>query len=409
MRSHYDILIVGAGHGGASLALNLRQRRFAGSIGVVSDELSLPYGRPPLSKDFLSGARTLEEIQLRAPAVWRAQAIDLLTGMQAISLAAARHELCLADGSRLSYGSLVWAAGGRARRLACPGSEVAGIHSIRSRADVEALRIDLERASKVVVIGAGYVGLECAATLKSHGKQVTVVESHPRVLARVTGPELSSYIQGLHAARGVELVLNAAVDGIESRAGRLSGVRLADGRWFEAQVAIVGIGMLPNVEVLAAAGAKVTNGVDVDAQCRTTLPDVFAIGDCVLHPNRFSNAGMVRLESVQNATDQAAMVSRILTGETARYDAIPWFWSQQFDCQLQTAGLLHGFDSTVVRGEPKSGAFSIIYTLQGRVLALDCVNAGRDFIQGKHLVMKGVVADAETLASTAIDLRSLVT
>ena len=236
-----------------------------------------------------------------------------------------------------------------------------------------------------------------------------MVESHPRVLARVTGPELSSYIQGLHAARGVELVLNAAVDGIESRAGRLSGVRLADGRCFEAQVAIVGIGMLPTVEVLAAAGAKVTNGVDVDAQCRTTLPDVFAIGDCVLHPNRFSNAGMVRLESVQNATDQAAMVSRILTGETARYDAIPWFWSQQFDCQLQTVGLLHGFDSAVVRGQPKSGAFSIIYTLQGRVLALDCVNAGRDFIQGKHLVMKGVVADAETLASTAIDLRSLVT
>ena len=408
MQSHYDILIVGAGHGGASLALNLRQRRFAGSIGVVSDESCGPYERPPLSKDFLSGARTFDEIQFRAPAVWEAQSIDLLQGKRATSLDAEQHELYLEDGNRLGYGSLVWATGGRARRLDCPGGEVAGIHSIRSRADVDALRVDLEHASNVVVIGAGYVGLESAATLKSLGKSVTVLESLPRVLARVTGPELSSFMQGLHSDRGVKVVPNAAVEGFDSRTGRLCAVRLADGRRFEAQVAIVGIGILPNVEVLVEAGAKATNGVHVDAQCRTTLPDVYAIGDCALHPNRFSNAGVVRLESVQNAMDQAATVSRVLSGEAAAYDTIPWFWSQQFDCRLQTVGLLHGYDTSVVRGDPKSGAFSVIYTLQGRVVALDCVNSGRDFIQGKHLVMKGVVADVETLASTAIELKSLV-
>jgi len=408
MRSHYDILIVGAGHGGAGLSLNLRQRRFAGSIGVVSDEPCMPYERPPLSKEFLSGVKSFEEIQFRSSAVWENQSIDVLRGTRAESISAAGHELGLSDGSVMGYGTLVWAAGGRARRLACPGSDVAGIHYVRCKDDVDALRAELPQAERIVVIGAGYIGLESAATLAGLGKSVIILESLPRVLARVAGSELSTFFQETHTARGVEIVLNAMVAGMESRAGRICAVRLADGRRIEAQLAIVGIGILPNTELLAAAGASVSNGVRVDEQCRTDLPDIYAIGDCALHPNRFAASGTARLESVQNATDQAATVAKVLMGESAGYDAVPWFWSQQFDVRLQTVGLSQGADSSVIRGDPKSGAFSVVYTLRGRVIALDCVNAGRDFIQGKRLVMKGAMADAKTLASTAVELRSLV-
>jgi 3-phenylpropionate/trans-cinnamate dioxygenase ferredoxin reductase component len=407
LRDHYDALIVGAGHGGANAALALRQRKFTGSIALVSDESSLPYERPPLSKDYLTGKRGFEQILLRSQPVWESHGIDLLLGERAVEVNAQAHALTLESRRTLTYGNLIWAAGGRARRLSCPGNDLAGVHAIRTREDVDRLREEVRSATRIAIIGAGYVGLEAAASLTSLGKQVCLIEAQSRVLARVAGPEVSAFYAREHQARGVEVLVDRAVDGLEGANGRVARVVLKDEPAIDAEVVIIGVGMLPTVEVLGAAGAEVANGVRVDAQCRTTLPDVYAIGDCAWHPNRFAAAGFTRLESVQNAVGQAATVARVLAGESAEYTEVPWFWSEQFDLRLQTVGLSGGFDQTVVRGNPADRTFSVVYLRDGRVLALDCINAARDFMPGKHLVAGAARVDLMQLADASVELRSL--
>lgn len=414
MSDRYDVLIIGAGHGGAQAAIALRQRKYEGSIAILGDEPDLPYERPPLSKDYLAGEKEFERILIRPAAFWQEREVAMLLGRRVVAVDAAAHRVTLGDGSTIGYGFLVWATGGSPRRLACSGHDVKGVHSVRNRADVDRMIAEMPGVAQVVVIGGGYIGLEAAAVLTKLGKSVTVLEALDRVLARVAGEPLSRFYEAEHRAHGVDVRTGVAVDCIEERDGAASGVRLADGAVLPCEMVIVGIGIVPAVEPLIAAGAEGGNGVAVDDQCRTSLPDIFAIGDCAAHANRFAakdprgSTATIRLESVQNANDQATTVAKALTGEPAPYDAIPWFWSNQYDLKLQTVGLSIGHDQAVLRGDPAARSFALIYLKQGRVIALDCVNAVKDYVQGRALVLAGAEVAPERLADTGTPLKEMV-
>ncbi|WP_150304813.1 NAD(P)/FAD-dependent oxidoreductase [Pseudomonas saliphila] len=405
----FDVIIVGAGHAGAQAASLLRQRGFTGTVAMVGNEPELPYERPPLSKEYLSGEKPFERLLLRPAEFWRTHEIEMLTGLHIEAVDTEGHQLRAESGERFGYGALIWAAGGAPRRLACQGHDLAGIHYVRTRADVDAMRAELGDTDTVVVIGGGYIGLEAAAVLNNLGKSVTVVEAQDRVLARVAGEPLSRFYEGEHRARGVDVRLNCSVDQIVGENGQVSGVKLQDGAVLPAQLVVVGIGILPAITPLANGGAAIeTGGVLVDEFCRSSVPDVFAIGDCATHHNPFCSTGApIRLESVQNANDQAKVVADYLTGNPQPYVALPWFWSDQYDLKLQTVGLSVGYDQTVMRGDPAARSFSVVYLKDGRVLALDSVNLVKDFVQGKALVKAGAIPDLEALADASIPLKSL--
>ncbi len=403
----YDVLIVGAGHGGAQVATTLRQCKFAGTVAIVGEEPEIPYERPPLSKDYLGGDKSFDRILIRPAASWEQRNIVLLTGRRVVTVNPGARNVTTNDGEVIGYGQLVWAAGGHARRLSCPGHRLAGIHSVRSRADVDRMKAELDATTHVVVVGGGYIGLETAAVLAKLGKQVTVLEALDRVLARVAGETLSRFYEAEHRAHGVDVRLNATVECVEERDGRASGVRLAGGEVIAAEMVVVGIGIVPAVEPLLAAGAIGGNGVAVDEHGRTTLPDVWAVGDCALHANAFAGHLPIRLESVQNANDMAVNVAKAITGAPEIYKTVPWFWSNQFDLKLQTVGLSAGHDAAVMRGDVASRSFSVIYLKAGRVTALDCVNATRDYIQGKRLVKDGLTINPALLARADVALNDL--
>ncbi len=403
----FDAVIVGAGHGGAQAAAALRQAKFAGSVAMLGDEPELPYERPPLSKEYLAGEKPIERLLIRPAAFWADRQIATLIGRRVTAVDPAARQVCCEDGSVVGYGSLIWAAGGSPRRLVCSGHDLVGVHTLRSRADADRMRAELPGVRRAVVIGGGYIGLEAAAVLSKAGKHVTLLEALDRVLARVAGEPLSRFYEAEHRAHGVDLQLGAAVECIEAQGGRVCGVRLADGAVLPCDMVVIGIGIVPAVAPLLAAGAEGSNGVAVDAQCRTSLPGIFAVGDCALHANRYAGGAMIRLESVQNANDQATVAAKVLTGEDASYDAVPWFWSNQYDLKLQTIGLSTGHDQAVVRGTPASRSFSLAYLRQGRVVAFDCVNAMRDFVQGKRLVASAAAVDPALLADAEVPLKEM--
>ncbi len=407
LNAAYDVVIVGAGHGGAQAAIALRHRKFEGSIAIVGEEPDPPYERPPLSKEYLAGERTFERMMIRPRAFWAERQVALVPGAKVVAVDPAARSVSTQDGARIGYGRLIWAAGGHARRLACDGHDLAGIHAIRSRADVDRMIGELATTEQVCVVGGGYIGLEAAAVLTKLGKRVTVFEAQERVLSRVAGTALSRFYEAEHRAHGVDVRLGVAVERIEGRDGRVRGVRLAGGEVVACEMVIVGVGIVPAVEPLLAAGARGGNGVAVDAHGRTTLPDVYAVGDCALRADNFADGLPVRLESVQNANDMATLVARVITGDAAPYDALPWFWSDQFDLRLQTVGLSTGHDAEVLRGDPAARSFTVVYLRQGRVVALDCVNAVRDYVQGKALVLEGARIDPALLADASVPLKEM--
>jgi len=320
----------------------------------------------------------------------------------------AARTLQVSDGTTISYGKLVWATGGQPRRLTCSGHDLRGVHAVRSRADVDRLIAELPSVTRVIVIGGGYIGLEAAAVLTKLGKPVTVLEAQDRVLARVAGEELSRFYEEEHRSHGVDLRTGVSIECIDEEAGAACGVRLADGSTIAGEMVIVGIGIVPAVAPLVTAGARSANGVWVDEFCRTSLDDVYALGDCAAHANRYADGAVIRLESVQNANDQAATVAKALMGEFEAYDAVPWFWSNQYDLKLQTIGLSTGFDATVVRGDRAARSFSIVYLRASRVIALDCVNSTKDYVQGRALVATGAVLSPTRLADASVPLKEMV-
>lgn len=407
MSDSVDVLIVGAGHGGAQAAIALRQQKFEGTIAIVGDEPEIPYERPPLSKEYLSEEKTFDRILIRPRAFYDERNIEMRLNTKIVAIDPEAHVATTADGEKIGYGKLIWAAGGSPRRLSCSGGTLKRVHAVRTRADVDKLMSELPTINEVVVVGGGYIGLEAAAVLAKFGKKVTVLEAMDRVLARVAGEPLSRFYEADHRAHGVEIRLNARLDCIVGENGEATGVRMEDGEVLPAQCVIVGIGIIPAIDVLKDAGAISSNGVEVDEYCRTSLPDVFAIGDLANHVSKFADGQRIRLESVQNANDMATTVAKYITGHEEPYQAVPWFWSNQYDLRLQTVGLSIGFDETVVRGNPADRAFSVVYLRDGKVIALDCVNAVKDYVQGKALVVNGVRPDRAKLADSTMPLKEL--
>ena len=404
-----DVVIVGAGHGGAQCAIALRQNGFAGTIAVIGREPEYPYERPPLSKEYFAREKTFDRLYIRPETFWAEKEVPFLLGVEVTAVDAKGKVLTLSNGKTMEYGKLVWATGGDPRRLSCAGAELAGVHAVRTRADCDMLMAEVDAGTTdIVVIGGGYIGLEAAAVLSKLGLNVTLLEALPRVLARVAGEDLSAFYQKEHRDHGVDLRTGVGVECIEGDGHKVTGVKLADGAVIPAQAVIVGIGIVPAVGPLITAGAAGANGVDVDAYCRTSLPDVYAIGDCAAFACDFAGGNVMRVESVQNANDMATCVAKAICGDEKVYKAFPWFWSNQYDLRLQTAGINLGFDQTVIRGNPEDRTFSVVYLKQGKVVALDCVNMVKDYVQGRKLVEAGASPDVARLADKDVPLKELL-
>ncbi|NKX55915.1 NAD(P)/FAD-dependent oxidoreductase [Arthrobacter mobilis] len=404
MNEHHDVVIVGAGHAGVNLAAYLSKGGYQGSVALLSNETILPYKRPPLSKGFLLDAEPLESLPLRTAEYWAASPVDLQLGVEVLEVRPDEQTVVTASGRELTYGRLVWAAGGRARSLPLPGATLPGVHQVRTLDDVLALKQELPRASRAVFVGGGYIGLETAAAFRGLGLDVTVIEAAGRVLERVTSAEISEYFHRVHREAGVDIRLGATVKEFTERDGRVASVVLGDGE-VPADVVVVGIGLVPNIDILAAAGASCSNGIEVDELCRTSLPAVSAIGDCTSQLNPYAPDRRMRLESVQNANEQAKVVASDLLGRPAASGEVPKFWSDQYHIKLKTAGLIAGHDQMVVRGDPGSGVFSVLYLSAGRLVAIDSVNNPVDFAKGSALIKQRAQIAPEVLADSAQPLQ----
>lgn len=410
MREFYDVVIVGAGHAGINLALTLGKSGYEGSVALFSDETQLPYERPPLSKTYLQDEEELSRFVFRDASYWEDSPVELHLGERIAQIDADAKYIMTEGQRRIQYGILVWAAGGRARVLDVVGSTLPGVQSLRTLADADRIKqwVQTKDVRNVVIVGGGFIGLESAASLREMGMHVTVLEAQERLLARVTSPVVSHHFAELHGKAGVDIRFNTALDRFEGTEDTLTGVRLATGEVIPADLALVGIGLVPNAEILQAAGVEVLNGVVVDERFMTSLPDVYAIGDVAAFRSEYVADQRIRLESVQNAAEHAKALAAILNGSPAPQLAAPWFWSNQYGDKLQTVGIVPGYDEAVLRGDPTSGAFSVIYTRSGRVCAIDAVNRAPDFAQGRALVAAAPTVAASQLSDTTIPLKSLL-
>lgn len=409
-----DIVIVGTGHGGAQAAIALRQQGHEGSIMMIGREANPPYERPPLSKEYLAGDKAFERIMIRPEKFWADKGVELRLGSGVTDIDWMRHTLALSDGSQIGYRKLIWAGGADPRRLGIPGANLKGIFYVRDKRDADGMMAALEAGAKrAVVIGGGYIGLEAAAVLRKLECDVTVVEMQDRLLARVAGRAISEFYAEEHKRQGVDIRLSQGVSEVLGedgpKGGRVTGVLLDNGETLACDMVIVGIGIVPAVAPLIAAGAAGSNGVDVDVFCRTTLDDVFAIGDCAAHANPYADSAVIRLESVQNANDMANTVAKAIAGEKQPYKALPWFWSNQYDLKLQTAGLNTGYDATVLRGDPATRKFTVVYMKEGRPIAFDCVGTMKDYVQGRKLLESepGKI-DPALLADTDVPIKEMM-
>jgi 3-phenylpropionate/trans-cinnamate dioxygenase ferredoxin reductase subunit len=398
-------VIVGAGQAGLQAAQTLRQVGFDGRIMMVGDEPHLPYQRPPLSKKYLTGEIPRERIMLQPERFFSENAIECLFATRADKLDPAARRLMLSDGATLGYDKLLLTLGSRCRTLPVPGSQDERIRSIRTIRDADALAEMTRSGQRLIIIGGGYIGLEVAAMTRSMGLQVRVVEASDRVMARATSEPGSAYFTSLHRRNGVALELNAQVQRICSSDHGLV-VETSAGR-FEGDVALVGIGGVANCELARNAGLSVADGIVVDAFCRTSAPDVFAAGDCTFFPSA-KYGSRVRLESVQNAIDQAKAAAYAMVGKGEVYDPVPWFWSDQYETKLQIAGLSQGSDQVIVRGEPEAGAFSVGYLRGGRLIALDAINQPREYMTARRMVPTSGRVDTDLLRSAHTSLRDCI-
>lgn len=373
---------------------------------LVGEEPWLPYQRPPLSKKFLAGELPPERLYVKPADFYDAPGIEVRLESRIAAVDRDRHVVTTAAGERIAYDNLVIATGSRVRQLRAPGSDKAGLHYLRNIDDVTHIRSDLGSARRVVIIGAGYIGLEVAAVTRQLGHDVTVLETEDRVMSRVVSPEVSAFFQAEHAAHGVQLMLSTALEAFEGGT-RIAAVRTVSGHSVPADLVIAGIGIVPNTELAASAGLDVDDGIIVDASCRTADRNIFAIGDCTSHPNGIYGRH-IRLESVHNALEQAKTAAANICGEDVEYSQVPWFWSDQYDIKLQIAGLSSNHDKVVVRGDPATRSFSCLYLREGVLIACDAINAPRDFVQSKALIAARRKIAPERLADTDTQLQELV-
>ncbi|MGV7214479.1 NAD(P)/FAD-dependent oxidoreductase [Bradyrhizobium sp. UFLA05-112] len=399
-----SVIIVGAGHGGYQVAASLRQSGFAGRICLINDEAHPPYQRPPLSKAYIKGSAGPESLMFRPEKFYTDQKIELIAG-RATSIDRAAGKVHLASGETFDYGHLVLATGARNRLLDLPNANLPDVKYLRILDESEALRKIIPSKTRVVVIGAGFIGLEFASTARIKGLEVDVLELAPRVMARAVTAEVSEYFQERHREAGIRIHLGVQATSIEAEGGEVTGVSLSDGRHLPADLVVVGVGVLPNIELAAEAGLPVASGIIVDEYLLTADPNISAVGDCALFASpRFG--GSLRLESVQNATDHARCVAARLTGDKKVYDGQPWFWSDQGDDKLQIAGLTTGYDRVVLRGGPTKKAFSAFCYKGDKLLGIESINRAGDHMFGRRLLGMDRSLAPENAADETFDLKS---
>ena len=399
------IVIAGAGHAAGQVVVTLKQNEFAGHIVLVGDEPYVPYQRPPLSKKYLAGGLRAERLYVKPASFYDDDQIDVHLSTRIDSIDRDAHLLRTESGDEISYDKLILALGSRAQQLPVPGSDLAGVHYLRSIADVEEIRESISKGKRLVIVGAGYIGLEVAAVCRYLGLDVTVIEMADRVMSRVVSPHVSDFYQLEHTNQGVKLLLSTALAAFHGK-HRVKSVATDNDEMIPADFVVVGVGIVPNTELGEAAGLPVDNGIIVNDQCQTADPDVYAVGDCTSHPNSIYGRRL-RLESVHNAVEQAKTAANNVCSIETHYSQVPWFWSDQYDLKLQIAGLSAGYDQVVLRGEPASRSFACLYLQEGSLIAVDAINAPREFMQSKALIADHAVCDPEQLANVDVALRDL--
>ncbi len=401
----HTVAIAGAGHAAGQVVATLRQKKFDGNILLIGEEPWLPYQRPPLSKKFLAGELPAERLHFKPESFYDDPGIEVRLETRIDAVDCGGKTLQTADGETLAYDKLVFATGARPRLLDLPGADLDGIHYLRTIADVTGIRSQLIKGARLVIIGAGYIGLEVAAVASQLGADVTVIEMEDRVMNRVVSPQISEFYQKEHSAHGVKLKLSTGISGFSGDT-QVTAVDLANGDLVAADLVVIGIGVVPNTELASEAGLDVDNGIVVDDHCQTSDSDIFAVGDCTNHPNDILGR-RVRLESVHNALEQAKTAASNICGDESCYAQVPWFWSDQYDLKLQIAGLSQGYDRAIVRGDPDSRSFSCLYLRDGQLIAVDAVNSPKDFMQSKALIAAHAVIDPDLLANAENELKNM--
>ncbi len=400
------IVIVGAGHAAGQAVVTLRQKNYDGKIILIGEEEHYPYQRPPLSKKFLAGEMPAERLYLKPPSFYDDPDIDVRLGTRVTSIDPAAKTVSNADKNAWQYDNLIIATGARVRKLDLPGSDLREVHYLRNIQDVTAMHHSMHKGARLVIIGAGYIGLEVAAVAASKGLQVTVIEMEDRVMSRVVSAEVSDFYQAEHRKHGVNLMLSTGLAGF-SGSNAVEQVNLSDGTSIPAELVLICVGIVPNVELAQDAGLDVDNGIRVNEYCRTSEPHIYAIGDCTNHPNSLLDR-QLRLESVHNAVEQAKTAASNICGDQLQYAQVPWFWSDQYDLKLQIAGISQGYDQTVMRGDPAARAFSCLYLRDGQLIAIDSINAPKDFMQSKALIGSHAVISPATLTNVDRALKDMV-
>jgi 3-phenylpropionate/trans-cinnamate dioxygenase ferredoxin reductase component len=400
------IVVIGGGQAGAQALQSLRQGGYTGALTMIGDEPALPYQRPPLSKAYMKGEMTEERLYFR-PAPWyQDQNIEVILSTRATGIDRTNRKVELTHGGHVDYDALIIATGSRPRPLPLKGATLQGVHDLRDLSDVERIRPNMIAGRKMVIIGAGYIGLEAAAVARQMGLDVTVLEMAPRVLARVTSPVMSAFFETEHHAQGVTILTDARLDHLDATDGKVSAAILADGTRLDADIVLVGIGILPNEELARDAGIACNNGILVDRDARTSDPRVFAAGDCASRPLvHYGRSG--RLESVHNAIEQGKLAAAAILGKPRPAEDCPWFWSDQYDLKLQIAGLSQDYDEIVVRGDPKDRKFAAFYLRNGTLIAVDAVNSAPEFLASKKLIMTGAKIAPATLGDTSISMKDI--
>ncbi|GAA3156198.1 FAD-dependent oxidoreductase [Blastococcus jejuensis] len=406
-------LVVGASQAGLQLAVSLRELGYTAPITLIGEEPHAPYQRPPLSKDFLAGTAGPETLAFRTPAFYREAGIDLVCGEQVTDVtlasdASATGIAGTASGRELPFERLALTVGASARRLTVPGADLAGICYLRGVDDATVLRAQLTGAARVVVVGGGFIGLEAAAVARSFGASVTVVEATDRLIGRAVAPVVSEFYRRAHERRGTAVLTCATVTAFREVEGRVAAVLLSDGTELPADLVVVGVGVIPRTELAEKLGLECDGGIVVDARARTSEPTVVAAGDCTVLPHPLTGEGRVRLESVNSAVSQATAAAAAIVGAPDRAPNVPWFWSNQGDLRLQIAGLSTGYDEFVVRGEPDSEKFAVLYYRAGRLLAVDAVNSPPDYMVVRKALTQGATIPADRAADEATPLKQLL-